>query len=776
MKFNTRITGLVLAVAISMVLLTLFFGSVILNPGKYYFAAEGDGFKSYYVALFHTQRDRLPMRSDAMNYPFGEMISFTDSQPVVTQAIRFISSEFYDISPYTTGIINLTMLLSVLLGVVFLYLILSESGVGWWYASMVSVGIAFLSPQIGRLGGHFSLAWVLWIPLMIWLIIRFDKSRWLIFSILIGITTFLSGLMQFYYIAFFAFLIGGYWIFRFLFYNKASTIWYRDMLHIFFQFILPVLLLQLLVLLNDDVTDRTAFPFGYERSVAHPLGVFLPSGSPWSFIPGIFTVFRHISWESLAFIGSVSLAAFFVGFYQLVRRVIRKRPFHRVTPNRSLNVLFWASIMALLFSFGIPFILGLDGLYDLFPLLRQFRVLARFSWLFFYLMNIVVFVSIYHKAFVSPSGKVWKTIAVAALLLLGFEAFYNTRGIAVQLQNRIPELEDWQNETQENQWVKKIIARDYQAIIPVPYFHVGSENIWIDNGPEIKKAVMVASLKTGLPTTGVDLSRTSLSQTFLNYSLYTEPLQRLELVDYLPDERAFLVMVMKDYEPTETEKWVLIGAKPLLETSRFALMSLPVAHIRRLHETWRRKTIEDFSGSRFFDREGWLVSDSVAFFRHLSYDTLHAKSSFRGKGAFTFPAQKRALAFNDTLENVPKGRKMVAGFWIRPYQKDACLRTNLEIKQLNSDTGGTAGWESDELFRHIKAFYGEWALVEMEFETRIDHPCVQIFLQNKVVPGGEFIIDELLIREKGLEVWMDTGNTLYHNGRKFSRRKLRAYN
>lgn len=131
--------------------------------------------------------------------------------------------------------------------------------------------------------------------------------------------------------------------------------------------------------------------------------------------------------------------------------------------------------------------------------------------------------------------------------MLLFEAVFNTRGIAVHLNNRIPLLEDTENLLPENQWVRSVSPSDFQAILPLPWFHVGSENIWIDGSEEGKETAMVASLKTGLPLAAAMLSRTSLSQTFMSHALLLEPLQRLELADYLPAEKPLLVLVMKDY-------------------------------------------------------------------------------------------------------------------------------------------------------------------------------------------------------------------------------------
>ncbi len=766
-----QLWGILLTITIFLIFLGIFFGKILRDPDNTFLSISDDGFKAYYGSIYHVNYDSLAYRTNAMNYPFGEVITFTDCQPLVSNSVRLIAARFPGIKAHTVGIINLSIIFSILLGAVFLWLILAETGVSWWYAAMVATGIAFLSPQLNRMGGHFSLAWVFWIPMASWLIIRFDKTRWVIYSLLLGVTTFLAGFLHFYYIGFIGFLVGGYWLFRFLYYRKASTFWYRDMLHIFLQFILPVLLLQILVQMNDDVTDRTGFPFGYDGSTAHPVAIFLPSGVPWAFVSKVVTVFKHISWESYAYIGSVALVGCFAGMYFLIRRITRRETFHRVSNVKSVNVLFWISFFALLFSFGFPFIFGLERLYDFLGPFRQLRVLARFSWLFYYLVNVVVFASLYQRAFATPASRWWKALAGAAVALLLFEAVYNTRGIAVHLNNRIAALEDRHNNMPEDQWVKQINPSDFQAIIPMPYFHVGSENIWIDNGSEIKKAVMLASLKTGLPTTGVEMSRTSISQTYLNYSLYTEPLQRVEMVDYLPDERPFLVLRMNTYEATQTERWLLRGATPLLTTDKFTLLSLSTNQIKSFHETWRRSIFQKFGTQRLTSREGFLVSDSTAFFRHLPFEESSAKAALRGSGAFTFKARQQATLFSDKLNHVAGGVPVTIGFWVFKYQNDAFLRTALNILQKNSLTGELVKKTETRFFDHLKGFQGDWALVELDIETVGADELLEISLHHTVLPGAEFVIDELLIREKGLDVWSSGEKYLICNGRQFVRRE-----
>jgi hypothetical protein len=763
---KNRLYGVLLTISLSALMMMLFFGEILKSPGDFYFENKGHGLTTYYGALFHARFDPQSYRSNAMNYPYGEAISFTDSQPLLVNPIRFISKHIVDITDHTVAIINLAMLFSIVLASLFIYLIFKEMGVKWWFASLAAVGIAMISPQIGRMGGHFGLSWLFWIPMVAYFIIRFDRTRKLPYTLLIGIVTWCAGMMHFYFVAIIAFLIGGYWLFRFFWYRKAKTFWYRDAIHIFIQFVFPLLIVQFTTMLNDDVTDRTAWPYGLFAYLAHPVGIFLPDKKPWLFVSQHITVFRHISWESLAYIGTPALIGFFAGLVWMVRKSVSKQSLLKVTHLTSLNVMFWVSLIVLLFSFGLPMVLGMKGLADYIGPLRQLRALARFSWLFFYLFNIIVFAAIYIKAFQGEAKWFWKVIAGCAFILLYVDGFYNIRNVANVVKNRIPEMEDRQNLTEANLWVNHIQSDNYQAIIPLPYFHVGSENIWIVAEHGVKEATMIASLKTGLPTVGVELSRTSISQTYHNYALFTEPLERLEFPDFLPDERPFVLLVMNGYQPNEQEQRLIGNSQVITESPRFKLYDLPVSVLRRLNLLYKDEVFERYNEAGTVEPNGWQKTITEAFFVTETFDDQPSGVTFNGNGALSYPARQWQTVWHDTLTGVPSGTTLLVSFWVKNYRNDGYLRTNIEFYLKNPANDQTTTYIYSDFFRYIKAFSGDWALIEFPFETQNDSEIAKFSIRNGVLPKAGFAIDELMIREQGLDVFRRDDRWLWYNNRR----------
>lgn len=761
---SNKIKGLLLTLTISVAVVFLFFGKIIQDSSNYYFSAKGDGFKAYYGAMYHLKHDTSSMRMNGMNYPFGEMVFFTGSQPLIVNAVKFISNNLVDISDNIVGIMNLLMIFSIVLAAIFLFLIFYELDVNWIYSSVVAVGICMLSPQLARFGGHFSLSWLFWIPLMIYLIIRFDKKPTFIKASVIGGITFFAGAMHMYFYGFFGFIIGIYLFSQIFNVNRKFGL-LKGLLYFLLQYILPFIIFQIIILLNDPVTDRTAFPYGFWAYLGHPVGIFFPSGKPYAFAPKILTVFKYISWESLAFIGITSLAGFCIGVFYFFRKVLSRSNPLIVTDNFVLNVLFWASFAALLFSFGIPFILGLEGLVDELGPLRQLRALARFSWLFFYLLNIVVFYNIYNKMKDTSTSSKWKFIGLIALGFLFFDGYWNIYMNSRFIQNRKPEMEDKANLLPQNEWVNKINPSDYQAIIPLPYFHVGSENIWIESKHNMQEISMIASLKTGLPITGVQLSRTSISQTYKNYSLVTEPFEPLKIIKDLPNEKPFLLLFNRKHYPNKDEERLIKAAELIFQNENIELRKLPVNKLANLNKKYYSEIKDDFENAELFTYNEYLTTVTLPIFIHKNFNELKSEITYEGAGAVQYPAQLWKNILNDTINSVV-GTKLKVSFWMYDYKKDGYLRTVIELVQNNPETQKVNNYFYSDAHRHIKGFQGNWALIEFDIETKSKKESIKISLRNNTLKNEILVLDELLVREKGIDLYYPAQTIKFKNGRK----------
>ncbi|MEZ4907053.1 MAG: hypothetical protein R2771_05300 [Saprospiraceae bacterium] len=142
-----------LTLVLSAILLVFFYGKILVNPGEYIFATGGDGLRSYYGTYYHVKYDSDFGHSMSQNYPFGESMHFGDSQPLISDFMLLLKNLGFDYSNYTIAVINLMMILSIALGALVIFILLRNLGLPFLYSMLVANIIAFLSPQVDRMGG-----------------------------------------------------------------------------------------------------------------------------------------------------------------------------------------------------------------------------------------------------------------------------------------------------------------------------------------------------------------------------------------------------------------------------------------------------------------------------------------------------------------------------------------------------------------------------------------------------------------------------------------------
>lgn len=714
-----------------LVIILFLFKGVIFNLNSTYFSGNGDGLKSYYCAIYHAEFDAEANHFSGMNYPWGESMGFTDGQPPVANIVRFADKHLFPCADKMVGIFNFLMVFSILLSAVFLFLIFKKFKMPDWYATILSIGLSLLSPQIGRLPGHFSLSWGFWIPLLIYLIILIleEEAWWK--SILFGLVTLFASVMHMYFFLFAVALVGVCLLERLMFRFNKKDIWVIAA-HFTIQMILPFILLQWLML--DQQTDRTMHPYGFFAYRAYPGSVFLPVNKWYAPFMSKFPFIRNYEWESIAYIGIVASVGFWLLFGKWIVNLFQKlKRKGSVTGDRRLDILFWSSFALLLFSFGLPFIFGFEKIRNSIGFLSQLRALARFSWLFFYVINVIVWIKVYHYSNGIKNRVTGKVILTVVICILAFEAYNYSKSSIDSLKNGVPQLTDRENKTEENQWVNEIKAENYQAIMPLPYFHIGSESSWIEPRCDMARQMFIASLKTGLPCNGVMLGRTSLSQTYKNIELSKTPWDRFRVLDEFHTNKPFLLMVAKCDELNPDEKRLVKHASFITATPNFDLYEMPIDTLRSIPSKFnfplQYKNLTDTIENHIAN------GDADCFFE--SYGNFNGDQN-NLKGIKVSKKLQRILEVPVQLDLT---KKCYLRFWIKDYAKDMVACTQLLIIQATPDHQ-TLEEKYSDIFRHFKSFNGEWALIEIPFDVKQSNEIIELLIRNSVLDGKELFFDE----------------------------------
>ncbi len=607
-------------VGLSMFFLFIFWGKVVIAPNDYLFNDKGDGLKNYFTLVHYVKYD-TGHHFSGMLYPYGEHIIYTDNQPAIAWILKGIHQFLYDIENEIPGIIHILLFLGLVLCALYTYLLLIRFKVSYAFAVFGALLITFLSPQIARFSGHYSLGYACFFPMLWYYLIQYMRSTWR-WSRMIGIIFLLTffGFIHLYYL-----LIGISFLLSFAFVHflanreklRSNLLAYTQL---FAMAILPFLIIRLFLFYTDPILDRPTAPYGFLSYHAFLGSIFIPGHGPLrSFWEMIFYKLTY-QFEAQVYLGLIpSLTLVFLFVRQIKKSFTQRLSFFDIPSSDSLlTYSFWAGILVLLFSMALPFRWGLAFLLDWIPLLKQFRSVGRFAWVFYYILSVYSVCFLYlqfQKMKLKSYKKTALGIATVALFVWFAEVWvYHKMNPNKYLVNNTIFNEDSSFDFPD---YFKLDARKFQAILPLSMPLIGSEKNFLEGGREAFPDAIKLISKTGLPMIGANLSRTSISQTLNTLQILSSPyLSKRILEDFGEDKRPILILWSGEDLGRE-ERLLLKKASFLVEGNGVKLYELSLdAFSTQLG--WLKKYFDKDIG-KFVNREGYYTKDSTTFFVHKNY-------------------------------------------------------------------------------------------------------------------------------------------------------------
>jgi hypothetical protein len=533
--------------------LLLFFSLVyrnILDHPNQFLVSGGDGMKNYYTFMYHIAQDSSYMGFEGMNYPFGENIIFTDNQPLFANAVKWLSHVFPGILCYLPAIHNLALLGGVILGAFGLYLCFLKRGVAAGFALIATAGLMLMHPQADRIHGHFALFY----PVLPWLFLLwlsiFEKGiRWR-YDVIIGTIILCSGLLHMYY-----FITGSILSVLGLFMlsldkDKKPTL--LPALRCFMiQIVVPFIVLYQFTSRFHVVTDRPSDPWGFFSFHSAWEGLFFSYRLPlFNLINTNLISVRELDVEGKYYMGI--LAVVFVlwqlgnGGAKVVKSIIGKAwpsgALSLALPGGRNQFLWGIFILSALISFGYPFtISGLEGMLDFTGPFKQFRSIGRVAWISFYAINLLAIPTFY------TWWTKWQQGPKKTILYFALPGIALAEGVMMYYTKPVQQTELHAYYCTEAYGNLPVKAEEYQALLPDPYFSVGSEGFaWWEQGQNVNQNFAL-SYRLKIPTMGVNLSRTSHRESFLLNELVCQPYRVPEIIKLIAakDTRPLLVVETK---------------------------------------------------------------------------------------------------------------------------------------------------------------------------------------------------------------------------------------
>lgn len=753
---------------LSIGLTVLYYPKVTGNLNSVFFSTSGDGLVSYYSMMYHVQHDDNMFYQQNMNHPYGENILFTAGQPLLSNILKL----FYNDKDSVKAVLfsyNLLMLLSIAIAPLFLFLIFTQMfRLPVWPALIFAIGIAFLSPQIDRLPGHFTLSFVFAIPCFIYLLYRFSLKQNYSSSIAIAVFTMLVSSFHLYYLGFFGIIALVYFLTKFFADKDFSTSGIlKTLSHFVIQIITPFVFISILSGIGVEATDRTNLPWGYFLYTSNFSGVFLQSESMPAFISKNIHL-QKAEWEGISYVGLFSVIIIISIIISLIAKMFNIKISFETSKNEKLwlLVLLTAGLLGLLYSFAIPLKYS-DVLFANSGPLKQMRGVGRFAWLFYYTINIIAVVWLL-KMLNNFSGIKSKVILFLAASIVLYEAHINNRNMQEKIYNEFPALVDVNNEMEENKWINSFDFDEYQAIIPLPFFHIGSENYTIEpENSKIREFTYKVSLKSGLPTLAISGSRTSRSRSMKLYELFLTPFQRPAYIDDLQSSKSFLVIKENNANLNEGEYAILSNAKLISHQKKYSLYRISPEDLDR-----RQQFVNEFNSevsalkeNNPFVLNNWWSETSLPFvYDYYSY--FENNNGFLSGSAF----RGRIRNYNRIYEGVFDTNgysNWVASFWFGDFHKDVYPRSTVEIIV---ETDKNKHFSYYSIHRQCRQISGNWALIEIDFSLEFDEEIFQrlyitVFNHEIYDKNALLFVDELLLKPAGTNLYRLNDNDLRKNNR-----------
>lgn len=749
--------GLLLTIVLAFLLLCFYFGHLLKDTGNTFFSANGDGIKNYYTAAWHYEHDSSVLTFNGLNYPYGDHIMFADAHfPLVTLLKAWT---------YVTGLevnvvfwINFILLFSFILSALFIYKIFREFHTADLYAAIVAVGITFMSPIINRMGGHYSLAWSFIIPLIVWLFIRWYKSRKILILILTALVVSFAALLHIYFIAIAAGFICGMWAILIITEWKRTTL-FAALLHIGVSVVVPVLLLGMVMKLGPQVGDRTTIPYGFYYYSCLWEGVLLPPDirnidflqnyfrapewegtAPAGTIGSLFFLFSFNVFAFIPFIDAVYLLrtmALVIGIGVLVFVFVKKgKRLLWLSDHPLLNAMLWTAFGALILSFAWPFKLDLS-LYNHLGPIKQFRGIGRLAWVFFYLINIAAFVHI-SKVKWPPLFR-YGFMAIA-LIVLFRDADRISNGYIREIGTKEY---NWSNMDPVKMLIQQSdmpLSQKYSSIIPVPAFHVGSEVIGINPTNFHLANSLIASWETGLPLASDMMGRTSVGQTLTSVELMMTPYRMPSIINLFPPEKKVLLLRSKAAPPDAGGSVLINAAKLMQENDSIAIYEIAPEDMRN---AW----------SAYIDSVKNIKGDSILPIIYRTFDANKQDPGYFTPGSLRYEYISEPVLVMDDKLNSPldSATWYELSMWASNLLFQGSCYYYIEITFYDA-TDSLLNYNYIPLTYLINQVDGEWQRIEFVFKPKSDIYRVKVAMLKSPVGAYRLWFDNIMLKPCGVNV------------------------
>jgi hypothetical protein len=758
-KMSLKINkGLLLTIALTVILLFVYYGKIISNADKISFNPNGDGFKNYFTVAYYLKYDSGSHFS-GMLYPYGENVLFTDNQPFVSWILKVLSFVFPSITDHVHGILTILIFGSIVLAAMFLFKTLKLLKIDDLIAAIFAVLIAMLSPQIDRIHCHFSLSYMFFVPAIIYYLIKYlqNTNNYRPLFIITLISTCFA-FIHIYYAAMAGLFIFSIAASNFVFRRSSLLEKVKTSLLLALTGAIPIVVLKLFLFITDKVPDRPALPWGFIETRSTISNIFLHQYTYTTeflqkYFPNLPIVFNP---EGVGYIGLIAVIILLFTILSIIYHLILKRAFY-LAQHKPFDILLPAAGVVLLFAMAFPFCIdSFEKYYSLLPsTIKQFRASGRFNWIFYYTITLFSAVVCYNVFSYLNNRK--KYLGIVFLTMVIAIWFVDVNMVSVRESKKLFSESVPNTESEEKgifmEGLKKAgrQTEDFQAIIPIPFFLNGSEKLYIEF---FRSDIgMKTALYTGLPLVCGQLSRTSQKLTFEIANLLSVPFIKKNITKQYNNKPLLMAVVGDVFSDAEIR--LKAKGKYLFENNGVWYYELPISAFSDSTNEIKKAVLA--GNIRLIEHGSYLSDDSLETCVVKSFDDNDSYTSFFGKGS-NYNPEGISWLYGSTIPNAKDETTYEVSAWFYSDKRRPAYPV-LTITQVDSLDNEISKDECNPKFSTNT--FGEWVYVS-----------TKIVLKNRTnrvyvaTDGSYATVDELMIRPTSTRVVShksESGTFLYNN-------------
>ncbi len=506
---------LLATVAFAVCLTVIALSYIVTEPWHIFPEIGGDGAKNGFTYLYHSAFGS-GYWFEGMGYPYGEHIVFTDGIPLLS----VLFATFGNVPvPVALTVLWWLVGLGYILSIVYMYKTLLRLGVTPLFAMIFAGIICIITPQWIRLRGHYALSITCFLPMLLYWSVAWQQERKLRYWVYVFVMGCIFSFIHPYYAGVTLIWVAAFCVGYLIFENGKLLEKVKQLVPPMIAGIGIPALVMTVMKLTDPATDRPTSPYIPVESYTTIRHVVTSFFSPfWEF-----AVTRSIvrvacdGGEGFSYIGLVPIAVLLFALPVYIYKTFQK---NQANANPLFSpVLLFMAFGVLAFSMGVPLRFNIPWLTKYLFVFKQFRTLGRFAWIFYYIITLYSAVTVYQLfTRLLTKGKKWGawSFILAVLLVWGYEAVgYMNASRKVADKSRYGyEMMFSVNEKKWTEFLKehKLSSNNFQAILLLKFFHVGSDKIWAGEPGWLITLGCRASIQLHLPMIDAMMARSSLQR------------------------------------------------------------------------------------------------------------------------------------------------------------------------------------------------------------------------------------------------------------------------